>query len=73
MAQVDATLAGRLIQSKKRWGKPLINPPNIVRWRNGRRKYTVVTIDGDCIETDTQGYITRSNRVLTTKQLKIKQ
>ena len=32
----------------------------------GRRKYTVVTIDGDCIETDTQGYITRSTRVLTT-------
>ena len=27
MAQVDATLAGRLIQSKKRWGKLLINPP----------------------------------------------
>ena len=33
----------------------------------GRRKYTVVTIVGDRIETDTQGYFTGSNPVLTTK------
>ena len=38
----------------------------MIEWRNGRRKYTVVTIVGECIETDTQGYTTGSNPVSIT-------